>query len=168
MADAFGGPMYCLMSARSRNAQSMADVMLDVVRIRTLLNFRIWSNCVRTALTTRRESLGSAPMGKDIELSDSSLLHLLLTWHGIPFKSNRFNFVDENADQTLLMLNYFADLFKQFHDQFATLRKPFWKQAVTVDFHQMYVIVPEGEDLIRNYSLSIFLDNDLRFIESNW
>lgn len=35
MADDEGGPMYCLMSARSRNATSIVPVMLDVVKMRT-------------------------------------------------------------------------------------------------------------------------------------
>lgn len=36
MAAADGGPMYCLMSALSTKARSMAPVTLDVVKIRTL------------------------------------------------------------------------------------------------------------------------------------
>ena len=35
MASGEGGPMYCLMSARSTNARSMAPVMLDVVKMIT-------------------------------------------------------------------------------------------------------------------------------------
>ena len=31
-----GGPMYCLISALSTNARSMAPVMLEVVKITTL------------------------------------------------------------------------------------------------------------------------------------
>ena len=38
MAEDDGGPMYCLMSARSTNARSMAPVMLDVARMMTLGN----------------------------------------------------------------------------------------------------------------------------------
>ena len=38
MAEDDGGPMYCLMSARSTNARSMAPVMFDVARMMTLGN----------------------------------------------------------------------------------------------------------------------------------
>ena len=38
MAVELGGPMYCLMSARSTNAKSIAPVMLDVVSIRQFGN----------------------------------------------------------------------------------------------------------------------------------
>ena len=38
MAGGDGNPIYCLMSARSTNAKSMAPVTLDVVRIITFGN----------------------------------------------------------------------------------------------------------------------------------
>lgn len=54
-----GQPTYCLMSARSRNAESIDEVRLLVVRIKTLGCLRIWSSWVSTAFTTRMESVGS-------------------------------------------------------------------------------------------------------------
>ena len=44
MAEDDGGPMYCLMSARSTNARSMAPVMFDVARMMTLGNLNKMHN----------------------------------------------------------------------------------------------------------------------------
>ena len=52
-ASTVGGPMNCLMSARSTKAMSMAPVMFEVVRMSTLRCFLILSICVSMALTTR-------------------------------------------------------------------------------------------------------------------
>ena len=44
MADGDGKPMYCLMSARSTNARSIAPVMFEVVKMMTLL-FLGYTHC---------------------------------------------------------------------------------------------------------------------------
>ena len=59
MAPWLGGPTYCLTSALSTKAKSMAPVILEVVRMRTFGAFFMLSSCVRRALTTLRASLGS-------------------------------------------------------------------------------------------------------------
>eukprot|EP01139_Manchomonas_bermudensis_P009721 Amastigsp_a339483_8.p5 type:complete len:114 gc:universal Amastigsp_a339483_8:118-459(+) len=66
--------MNCLMSARSTKARSIAPVMFDVVRMHTFLNSLIASICVRSALTTRIESEGSAPESAEVRavVSDST------------------------------------------------------------------------------------------------
>ena len=53
--------MYCLMSALSMNARSIAPVMLEVQKMRTFGRLRRESICVSIALTTRRASEGSLP-----------------------------------------------------------------------------------------------------------
>lgn len=90
----------------------MAEVKLEVVRMRTLLNFLIWSSWVRTAFTTRKESLGSEP---EIQINQcgqiiTSELIWLLTWNGIPFEDDGFNLINQDADETLFVLNYLSYL----------------------------------------------------------
>jgi len=61
LANSDGGPMNCLISARSTKARSMASVMLDVVIINTLGFSRSLSICVSSAFTERIASDGSEP-----------------------------------------------------------------------------------------------------------
>ena len=54
-----GRPIYCLISARSTKAKSMASVMLEVVKINTFGYLFSLSICVSRAFTARMASEGS-------------------------------------------------------------------------------------------------------------
>lgn len=78
--------MYCLMSARSRKAKSIASVTLLVVKIKTFGKLLIWSSCVKSALTTLIESLGSVPFALDLrtwanDSTSSTKIHIRAVGH---------------------------------------------------------------------------------------
>ena len=66
------------------------------------------------------------------------------------------------------MLHYLSNLSEEFHDEFSALGEPLGEETVTVDLHQVDVVVAKmGKNFIKIYSLTI-QDPILLFIKPDW
>mmetsp|Transcript_47335 Transcript_47335/g.111618 ORF Transcript_47335/g.111618 Transcript_47335/m.111618 type:complete len:279 (+) Transcript_47335:128-964(+) len=96
LALAEGRPMYCLMSARSTKARSIASVMLEVVMTITLRFSLSWSIWVRRALTTRMASEGSLPLRADLRAAVSDSTSSMRTTTKVSSSSTR-SLIESNS-----------------------------------------------------------------------